>query len=242
MSIKFDLKVNLAAFKAAMDKETKRVVKASQVALNETAVVAKNDTVNEMRAVFDRPTPWTLNSMRVKRASTDNLKAVVYFREEGGTPPSKYLYPQIFGGNRGMKGTEKALAAVGILPQGWVCVPGAAAKLDQYGNQSRGQLMQIRSALGAAQLTAGYNANRTKQSAKRRRNLPKFFAIKPGESSHLAPGVWQRAGLGGRMVKPVLMFVSRASYRRRLPFLAVVQRAVDREYDRAFKRAMSMPR
>ena len=89
--------------------------------------------------------------------------------------------PQVAGGRRSLKSAEKMLAAKNYLPGGMVTVPGAGAKLDAYGNMSRGQLVQLISALLAFPKT-GYNANRVADWARKRagKTQPQFFVGSPG--------------------------------------------------------------
>ena len=56
-----------------------------------------------MRSVFDRPTPFTLNSIGVKPARKDNLESVVFVKDIA----TSYLAPYEFGGRN--KLNSKAL-------------------------------------------------------------------------------------------------------------------------------------
>ena len=76
--ITISVKHNIDAVMARLEAKFKvNVPRAAAIALNESLVIAKDAVVEEMRRVFDRPTPWTLNSMRVRRASaaTNSLPA-----------------------------------------------------------------------------------------------------------------------------------------------------------------------
>ncbi|HOI17003.1 MAG TPA: hypothetical protein PK036_11745, partial [Geobacteraceae bacterium] len=66
--------------------------------------VVKDEEIKEMKKVFDRPTPFTLNSLKLTPAKKDNLAAVVWFKD----PPrlgsgQHYIEPQVFGGGRELK-------------------------------------------------------------------------------------------------------------------------------------------
>lgn len=236
------IKHNVAEFAAKWGAQAqKQVPFATALALNAVANIAKDKLREAMAHVFDRPTPYTLNSLRVERASKTKLTAAVKFKDDAGKgiPATKYLLPQVEGGRRSAKRLERALTYRGLLPTGWVTVPGQGAKLDAYGNMARGQIVQILSALGAAEMTSGYAMNRTQASMKRKRNAPKFFVVAPGTHPRLLPGVYQRFGFAmGSAVKPMLIFVSGAKYAKRLPYLQTVQRAVDQNFEREFDIAM----
>ena len=68
-----------------------------------------------------------------------------------------------------------------------------------------------------------------------------------GRKSHLAPGVYKRVVTGfGSSLKPVLMFVKQANYKKRLDFFGVVEKTVAKEFtaefDKAFGAAMATAR
>jgi hypothetical protein len=201
----------------------------------------KDIEVAEMKRVFDRPTRYTLNSLFVKRAQADDLSARVFLKEQPGHP--HYLRPEIFGGPRLPKIFEQALRARGWLPSGMFAVPGSAAKLDAYGNMSRGQITQILSALGAAERMSGYSANRTPNSIKRRRGkkLPQYFVGRPG-GGKLPLGVWQvfkfHGQLAGSAVKPILIFVRQPQYNARFNFYTVADRTADKAFAYFFEQEL----
>jgi hypothetical protein len=220
----------------------KQVSYAARKAVVKTAEDVRIAVVQDMRGVFDRPTPYTLRGVYNKLIKTDPPTARVWLKDDrgkGGSAAADYLAPQIAGGVRPQKRMEYALSANGYLPAGWVTVPGQAAKIDSYGNMSVGQVRSILSALGSAELTSGYSSNRTVRSAKRRKNLPKFFVIVPGRGSHLHPGVYQRYTFAvGSAIKPVLIFIPAARYTARFHFMKVAEATVARVADGHFRRAM----
>ena len=193
-----------------------------------TALDIREEVKREMRAVFDRPTPYTMGSLYVKPATAASLVAETYFKDDSagsGTPATKYLLPQVEGGSRGAKGLEVALRAVGVLPAGWFVVPGAGARLDAYGNVSRGQIIQVLSQLRIT-LVAGATRNlpfdARKQITAQRKAGGRFFVAKPG-AKNLTPGVYQR-DFYSEVVTPIFIFVKGASYRRRLDFYGIANR------------------
>lgn len=221
--------------------------------LNRIADKIKEAEVREIVDVFDRPTPYTQQrAIRVQYSSKADLTAVVMVSQDmdKGIPPSKYLAPQISGGTRPLKRFERALQAVGALPAGWRAVPGAAAKIDAFGNMDRGQIQQILSFFKAFP-EAGYKANMTD---KRRQRLARgtktklgfsYFVGRPGD--RLPLGVWQRVQFArGSAIRPILIFVPSAVYSAIFDFGYVAQNAVDKnfagEFVRAFDEAMRTAR
>lgn len=222
----------------------RRASAAFATALTRTAMDVREAVRKELPLVFDRPTPYTMDSLFVKPARADRLQAETFFKDELGTsrlgrPATKYLLPEVEGGPRSAKGFERALHLSGFLPAGHYAVPAAGARRDSYGNVSTGQLIQILSQLRVT-LTAGHTRNMPfdarKQIAAQRRAGGRFFVVRVGEKGP-APGIYQRE-FGGQNIAPVFIFVSRAQYRRRLDFYGIAERVSQRSFpeqlDRAF--------
>lgn len=195
--------------------------------------------VGEIYRVFDRPKPYTINSLYLKPATPNNLAAKVLIKDRGyashgGTAAADYLAPEVDGGPRNQKRFEKALIANGLMPAGMYAVPGQRAALDRYGNLSQGLIQQILSALGAAERTAGYLANRTKRSAKRGKKVD-YFVGQPGNGKGPL-GIWQRVGRGAR---PIIIYVKQPSYAKRFDFYGVAERTVDRYFAKLFRERLT---
>lgn len=247
------LSSNFPAVRDALKKAPGQVAYAASVALNKTAETARRDVMDNMKRVFDRPTPWALNSLRVKRATKTNLVAELAFKDKNSVESSRSMIePHVFGGKRRFKAMESRLWQAGYLPAGWNAVPGAGAKLNAYGNMSPGQISQVLNVLGTYR-EAGYNKadSRTIQRLAKGNVKKGVYGFVywvnpvdgPRRARHLQPGVYQRVSTPfGSSLKPVLIFVRRAQYRVRLPFLEVVEAAAAREFpgefDRAFDQAL----
>src|SRR5574340_131161 len=116
---------------AALPKSAGR---AAEIALDKTAQAIRNEVRDEMRRVFDRPVPYTLNSLQITPTKGHNMQAAVWFKDPERMR-QHYLVPQVEGGPRQLKGLERAIAArSGVKME---LVPGAGARLDQYGNVAR---------------------------------------------------------------------------------------------------------
>jgi hypothetical protein len=232
----------------------RRLASTIATALTRTAMTAREETRKAIGQVFDRPTAWAQRSVWMKAASANKLEARVYLVDRRGDPqdqPYHYLYPQVFAGKRGRKGYENLLAKARVLPDGFVTVPGNGAKLDAYGNQSRGELVQILSALKAGPTAGagrGYSFNRTAQSAKRRGSRLRdiFFSSpalqqKAANGGRLPWGVWERMKDG--RIQCLLFFVRPPGYNKRLPLFEIKDRVMardfQREYDRAFEASLA---
>ncbi|MFA5517382.1 MAG: hypothetical protein WDA20_13980 [Desulfuromonadales bacterium] len=207
--------------------------------LTNTGQMVKKEVTDEMRKVFDRPTPYALRSLYLSPATKTRLETKVWFNEFGGkgTPATKFMAPQVYGGIRGLKRSEKLLQRVGILPPGMVWVPGRGARLDAYGNISPGQITQILSVLSAHR-EVGFKANITSRSRRTNRKPRDYFATSGrGDGPNPLPaGVWEKRRDGG--VKPILIFVRQSSYRPRLPFHQIAEATVRANFSRLFHQNM----
>lgn len=209
------------------------------LALNETAKRVHAGERAVMRQRFDRPTPFTMNSLRIWYANKNNPRARVGFRDFAGkgTPATVYLQPQVHGGERSHKRFEKALIWRGIMDRDEYAVPASGARLDSYGNMSRGQIVQILSALQAFR-EVGYLANRSSsRRSQRKAARADYFAGNPGGEGR---GVWQRVKTGwGDAIRPVLMFTKGSpKYRVRLPFWQIADNISRAHLQRDFLRAL----
>lgn len=217
---------------------------ATAQALNRTAEQAQKAATDGLK-VFDRPTPFTLKSVFIRRVTKAQYKtglfAEVFLRDEAfkGTAPVKYLEPEVKGGSRRVKRFERALRAEGIMgPNEWA-VPSRALKLNQYGNVSAGMISSILSQLEASPDNL---QNVTRRSKQRLRKQGKRLYFTPRPGSKLKPGVYVRTGRrpksGGdpRDVRPVLLFVSDApTYRPRYQFFEIVTKVHTRRFASIFQ-------
>lgn len=199
-------------------------------AINHTAFQARKALTAEMASVFVDPTPWTLKSIQVFQAKPKTLEAAIWindYRASKNNAPDQWLKAEVFGGARGEKRLEKALRARYILPAGKFVVPAKGARLDAYGNISRGHVMQILSGLRAAEMYSGYQANATDSKRSLAKGHAKaFFVIRRGK---VPIGIAERRGKGKDKMVMVLAFVDQPAYARRLQFEDIVHRVADRE-------------
>ena len=213
---------------------------AKAVAATRTAFDVRTGLQNEIRQVFDRPTPYTVSSLRVVPATKAAPTAEVLFKDYVGHPEFKhYLEPEVYGGERPVKAFERRLQRARVLPQGWLALPGKGAKLDSYGNMSRGQITQILAVLQAlptAGAGQGFQGAQTARSKKRNKTIGDFFSSTPNapakapNGGRLPYGVWQRKGRKGGTIINVLFFVPRARYRRRLKFWETAQEITRKKF------------
>lgn len=170
-----------------------KIKKARIASLNDAAFVGYQAGRDELKRVFDRPTPKTLSSIAYWKAGEAGKSVrepgVFDIRGKGlslklsedrmfsridlsgdinkqGIPAEYWLSPGIIGGPRRYKRHEIALNRIGILPPGMFIVPGEGADMDAYGNMSSGQIVQI-IAYFRAFGEQGYKANMTEKTRAR---------------------------------------------------------------------------
>jgi hypothetical protein len=216
--------------------EKRRLPYATATALTRTAKKVQTAFIQAMKEKFDRPTPYTLSGTFVKAATARNLVATVGWKDWStkATPASVFMLPQVQGGSRTLKRSEKLLQADRFLPAGMFAVPGSGAKMDQYGNMSRGQIVQVLSALHAFPQT-GYLANRSRAQSTKRTRLPEFFVGSPG-GGRLPLGVYQR--MRNNTIRPILIFTKAPNYKILIPFAAVATGVYEANFQDEFKKAM----
>lgn len=201
-------------------------------ALTETAEKVQKNETEVMKKRFDRPTAFTLNSLYVKRATEKNQTARVYFKDQAtkGTPAAKYLQSEVHGGARHQKRMEVALTHYGMLARTGFAVPASGAKLDAYGNVSKGEVQRIMSALRLFS-EVGFSANKTMSRRSSKKNNDIFVAEIDGQRA-----IWQRQKFAmGEGVRPLFWLVSGAPhYRVRLPFQKIADNSVKANYERIF--------
>lgn len=241
----------------------RNLAEARRRAQNATARKATPVLQAEMRTVFDRPTPYTLNGIRAEFASKADARAAAAVmvkgpQDTGGQlPPQAFLRTQITGGERRAKQSERGLAASGFLPQGWLTVPGIGARLDAYGNVSRQDVLRILSYLRAnVAMAVGSRARKTAITDKGRARIARgtktragrrLFVVPVGATrGGLRPGVYEQQGASGRFMGPVsnrakalLLFVSRAQYRRRFDFYGVLEKHAEQTLPQELDRVMT---
>lgn len=117
LSVQADLK---PLTRSLDDLQKKQLPFATALALTDVAKTAQAHVKAELPSIFDKPTPFTMNSIGIKAARKSNLEAVVFVKEK----QAEYLKIQETGG----QGQPKKQAFV--IPKG--------IGTNQYGNMPKG--------------------------------------------------------------------------------------------------------
>ena len=229
--------------KQTLDEERARLARTIRRAVNEAAYRARDDIKEAMRQIFDRPTPYVMDGMRVTPArdgpDLGGIEAVIDWApgggNKGGISSGRILQAQIEGGQRRVKRFERALG----LPNNRSAVPGKWAELDAYGNISAGQIVKILSYLRLFG-EQGYTANRSNRASRGVRAGESYFIIRPGTDHHtLSPGVYRVAQEMGGAPLLVIAFVRAAQYRARFAPARIARESVERNMPVIWQQALT---
>lgn len=172
-------------------------------------------------------------SLRVKKATKLRPFAEVFVDEFSWQ--HKVLSHHFHGGNRERKGLEKAMIHKGFMYKWEILTPspGVTIKPGVY-NQMMAQLK--------LNYKAGYSANETKQSRKRKspsKTIARFFIITGKSKSPLAPGIYARMPLHD---KPICMLriAEKPSYKKRFDLEDTLNEVYNLRGDAHFAKAYEL--
>lgn len=218
---------------------------ATALALTQLAKQGDKDLKAEFKRSFDRPTPYTMRSTYVKPAQKRDAAphAIIGIKDQAGAKasrsPAELLEHQFKGGQRTRSRLEYWLAKAGYITPGEWVAPGQEARLDRYGNISRGQVQQIISQLRAGPDARAYASNSKRSKRKRGKRGGLFWS----RGGRLARGVWMRDG--GDVV-PIIIVVRAPKYTKAIDLDQVITRSVNKHarqiLDRAIGRAIATAR
>ena len=217
------------------DVDKKHIPYAVRLAVNRVAELSIPTIKTNMNVVFDRPSPWTLNSLRVKYATSAKPVAVVQHKDVSGrgTSPSKYLRPNIEGSTRTKKASEQQWSNKVGQPIWWT--PSKNIDLDPYGNVPAATIRKLLEGTRAELGSAGKKKQRFKKGAL---STGRYFIRKPSDKSSKKPGVYEQTVWGA--IRPLIFFHVGLTpqYNKTYDMEAIVQRVSDAEYGKQFLIAM----
>ena len=111
--MQFDIRSNVREVSRWLDDaQRKQIPFATVLAMTMTARDVRDAEFSTMKRVFNRPTPYALNALQVVPATKQTMVASVEFREFAGkgTPAKRFLNPEVHGGERSRKSSEKQLS------------------------------------------------------------------------------------------------------------------------------------
>jgi hypothetical protein len=250
--MKLSVQTDIRGFQRNMETLRKdQIPFATAYALTQTAIAAQKEVEREIPRVFDNPTPFTRQAIRIRPATKRRLQSEVLVKDFAakGNAAVKWLMAEIYGGPRNLKAFERLLSWAGAMPAGWYAVPTNYAPRDQYGNVPGSAINQILSQLQArrdvtANESAAQRARRNSDGNRSKRRLSRYFAVLPGRerTAHLKPGIYERVAFGfGTSVRPVFIYTPNAPrYRPRLRFAKIVKDTVQSQFGLQFRRGFAL--
>jgi len=198
--------------KAMLKAMPKQAGRAAEQALDFTAVRIADEERTQMLRRFDNPTQYTLNSLKVTKTKGHNMTAIVGFKEPERMG-QHYLLPQVEGGERKLKGFERALG-------NYEFIPSKHLKLNAQGNIT--------------------HATAKNAIASKGTNKGGYVYLSKLKGNALPPGVYQRfktdrAAITPQGLKPILL-QGRTGHAVRplLPFYEIAHTAFDRYFTAKF--------
>lgn len=184
------------------------------IALSKTAKQTKEREEREMAKVFKNPRKYVLNSLFARTANKTNLRATVEDRlfAGKGTPASNFLAPQIKGGSRKKKRSERALEKAGILPPNKYMLPSKQAPAKVRQNKGS-EYTKMLSGLGSFQGDKAYM-----NSELGSKGDDYFVMFDKGKTDPVGIGKRLRGGKGFRMY---FVFIKKPHYDKRFKFFEV---------------------
>lgn len=228
----FKTDVDVTVMLARMsDLEKKQFPFAVSGALNDALFDARDAWRTNIASVFENPTALTMNAVLYKKATKENLVAELFLRDEAtkGTPPSRYLLPEVKGGERQEKPFEFLLRNAGIIGNNEFVTPARGFPLDAFGNVPGGVLQAILSDLSAQRDVTANSTAESRRKRARKKNIGKrqVYFLNRAKRGRLPRGIFERTATGfGGSIRMVLAIVEGApGYRSRFHAFEIANRA-----------------
>jgi len=221
---------------------------AMKEALNEMSGIVQKGEKQQMSVDFDRPTPFTLNALKINYATKAKLSGGVVFKDPDRLSESQhYLYPNVFGVKRGFKKFEAAFYARGLIPAGYYAMPGKGVRLDSFGNVPSSLIAQVLSWFGANSNSGYASATSDATKAKKKRGTRKtygfeYFALRK-KAVALLPGIYKRTYTPfGTSLTSIFIFVSKTyvGYQRSYKFHETGKTIFNQYFKQTFNEKMDL--
>lgn len=187
---------------AALDRIIDEVAKRSSFAVIRAMTATVKDAQAELTAVipgvFDRPNPWTRQAIGIQPATRAMPTASVFVKDS----QANYLAYQIDGGLRNLKPFELQFRNVRV--NGYM-IPGAGSTLDQFGNVSKADILNLSRALNSSDASKNYFVGTPKNSDR-------------------PPGIYERTAAGG--LRLVFLQATSARYTPAFDFYGIARTTI----------------
>lgn len=193
--------------------------------VNRLAYNSRLKIQDEMKVKFRNPTAWTLGMFAVIPAKPGQARAAIVTKDltgsyKGGTAAARYLSPEVFGGERELKPSEKLLSSIS---EGQEWVPGRDAPLNSNGNIRLSEIVKILADLG--KLKSG--PRRRSKGGKSIQATGQYFVARDAGTGK-AVGIYKRTGKGKGFLEILRFIPTNARYRPSLPAQRIVDDLISR--------------
>ena len=219
---------------------------AASLALNRVAKNARDELRKQMDNTYDKPVPFTLNSVFIKSSTKSDLRAKVGLKEFAakGNPASKYLLPTITGGPAYATRFQKSLRVKGILAPNEFAIPTQSDYLNtnKYGNVRPSQYTAILYSLGAFRDSSAFVYTK---NAKRKNAMNKYFArttamYNNDRNSKFYPGIYIDNDQAFVDKESALFWITRTPKGKgNFPLVDIASARVRRDWNKEFGRALA---
>ncbi|GJG92849.1 hypothetical protein [Cupriavidus pauculus] len=218
----------MKALQRALDNfARKQVPFAVSTAINATLKRAQEAERENMRKVLDRPTPFTLSSVAIKRADKRSLTGVLYVKDIAAA----YLLPFEKGGTHKLIGSGRT----------WLN-PKDKSLLNKYGNFSAGKLASMR---GRADTFVGSITTKTGETISGLWQRPVAAKVKRGKGKAKVTRAAKGANTTGKL-KLLMRFGDAMPVKQQLNYRSVAAQVVAKhfrpELEKALAQAMATAR
>lgn len=191
-------------------------------ALNKTAFDCNAEIKKKLPQIFDRPTPWTINALYVKKSTKRFLVASLEYKgwAPKGTASARIITQHVEGGIRKFKSSERKLQRRGLIPTNSFTIPSSYARINQYGNISPGQINQMLSGLKATGDSATYSQGKKANAWYVSRNKRMIFHRK------------------GKEAVPILYVTRNVNYKKRYNPESIINKTSIRVFPNNFSEAI----
>ena len=197
----------------------RRLAAIAATGLTRTAKRASALWQERIDAKVDRPVALTRKAVRIESARASKLSAKVAIKDVSGKGLSQaeYLQQHEYGGGRVVKKFERSLIASGVMPQGYITVPGRGVGRDAYGNVPRSTIIAVLRQV-ATSVTKGYAKTISRDAGRRARanarHGTRYFVMPVGNPQGVSPGIYSRDAMGA--LRMVFAFRRLVQYSRKL--------------------------
>ena len=167
----------------------------------------------------ENPMAFTRKAVRIEPARANKLSAKVAVKDVNGRGLSQaeYLQQHEYGGGRVVKKFERSLIASGVMPQGYITVPGRGVERNGYGNVPRSTIIAVLRQV-ATSVTRGYDRTISRDAGRRARanarHGTRYFVMPVGNPQGVSPGIYSRDAMGA--LRMVFAFRRLVQYSRKL--------------------------